>query len=152
MRWGGPPEGSAQGMLLQNPGEAEPEPSVGAMPQACPQPPGTLPAPAGPLDPPVCQLGASAASSSTPAPPADRAPIEAGSCLTCSPPPPKGLQQWAALCALAGAEPAAPRLKYKQPRQHLPPQPRSPGGGKHSVTCTAGVGEHAKPRVGCGHT
>lgn len=33
------------------------------------------------------------------------------------------------LCALAGAEPAAPRLKYKRSRQRLPPQPSSPGGG-----------------------
>lgn len=93
---GVPPRAVLRGCCCKTPGEADPEPSEGAMPQACPQPPGTLPAPAGPPDPPVCQLGASAASSSTPAPPADRAPIEAGSCLTCSPPPPKGLQQWAA--------------------------------------------------------
>lgn len=48
------------------------------------------------------------------------------------------------LCALAGAEPAAPRLKYKQPRRHLPPRPRFPE-GKSAGTPDRSGGEHPSP-------
>lgn len=79
---------------------------------------------AGPWPPPppapVCR-------SRLPAPPAHRAAIDARSRLTCSRRA-EGAPTMGCLCALAGAEPAAPRLKYKQPRRHLPPRPRSPGG------------------------
>lgn len=88
-----------------------------------PHPPGPCPTPS---PAPVC-------CSPLPVPPADRAAIDAQSRLTCSRRA-EGAPTMGCLCALAGAEPAAPRLKYKQPGRHLPPRPRSPEGGtrRHS--------------------
>lgn len=40
----------------------------------------------------------------------------------------EGASTMGRLCALAGADPAAPRLKYKRARQRSPPRPRCPGG------------------------
>lgn len=114
------------------------------MPQARPSIPqratSPLPHPAGPRPPPppvpVCR-------SSLPAPPADRAAIDARSRLTCSRRA-EGAPTMGCLCALAGAEPAAPRLKYKQPRRHLPARPRSPGGERAGTPDRSG-GEHPSP-------
>lgn len=77
------------------------------------------------------------------APLVDRAAIDARSCLTCSRCA-EGAPTMGCLCALAGAEPAAPRLKYKQPRRHLPPRPRSPE-GKSAGTPDRSGGEHPSP-------
>lgn len=91
--------------------------------------------PAGPCPPPP---PAPECRSHLPAPPADRAAIDARSRLTCSRRA-EGAPTMGCLCALAGAEPAAPRLKYKQPGRHSPPRPRSPG-GKAPAFPTAAAG------------
>lgn len=97
-------------------------PSRHSIPQRTTSP---LPHPLGPCATPSA---APVCCSPLPAPPADRAAIDAQSRLTCSRRS-EGAPTMGCLCALAGAEPAAPRLKYKQPGRHLPPLPRSPEGG-----------------------
>lgn len=111
-------------MPRQSPGEADrgcgagDAPGTAQHPPASPQPPGTRPRSVSP-------------GPRVPRPPprrgADRAAIDARSRLTCSRRA-EGAPTMGCLCALAGAEPAAPLLKYKQPRRHLAARPRCPGG------------------------
>lgn len=59
----------------------------------------------------------------------------------------EGASTMGRLCALAGADPAAPRLKYKQVRQHSPPQHRCPGGEGAGPAATTTRGNTPSPAL-----
>lgn len=59
----------------------------------------------------------------------------------------EGASTMGRLCALAGADPAAPRLKYKRARQHSPPQHRCPGGEGAGPAATTTRGNTPSPAL-----